>query len=243
MADVSTILVVDDERDLVELLSVNLEAAGHHVRQAHNGDEALRSATEFPPDLVILDLMMPGLPGTEVARRLRANPRTARVPIIMLTARAAEADQVVGLSLGADDYITKPFSMKVLKARVDAVLRRASASPLSENVSIGPLTLDLAAHEAIIEGEVLKLTPTEYRLLCALVEAQGRTLSRAQLVDFAMGPGIAVTDRVIDVHIAAVRRKLGAFAEMIRTVRGVGYRIVPLAQAGESSPKAHSSQR
>ena len=158
MPDPATILVVDDERDLVELLTVNLRAEGHRVRQAYNGDEALLQAAETPPDLVVLDMMMPGLSGADVARRLRANPRTARVPIIMLTARATESDQVLGLSIGADDYITKPFSMKVLKARVEAVLRRASAAPVAENISVGPLTLDLAAHEASIEGEVLKLT-------------------------------------------------------------------------------------
>jgi len=238
MHDSPTILVVDDERDLVELLTVNLEAAGYRTIAAHAGDEALAKATEHLPDLVILDLMMPGLPGTEVARRLRAAPRTARVPIIMLTARAAESDQVVGLSLGADDYITKPFSMKVLKARVEAILRRAAGKASNETLTLGALKLDLSAHEAFVSGEHIKLTPTEYRLLCALVEAGGRTLSRQQLVECAMGPGIAVTDRVIDVHIAAVRRKLGECADMIRTVRGVGYRAVAVVAPPEPSSPA-----
>lgn len=238
MHDQPTILVVDDERDLVELLTVNLEAVGYRTIQANNGDEALAKATDAIPDLILLDLMMPGIPGTEVARRLKTNPRTSKIPIVMLTARAAESDQVVGLSIGADDYITKPFSMKILKARVEAILRRSSGKSSGDSLALGPLRLDLSAHEAFVSGEPVKLTPTEYRLLCALVEASGRTLSRAQLVDYAMGPGIAVTDRVIDVHIAAVRRKLGECADMIRTVRGVGYRAV--AAVAPPEPSAQS---
>jgi len=235
MSDPATILVVDDERDLVELLSVNLEAAGYTVIPAYKGDDALRKASEHVPTLVLLDLMMPGLSGTEVARRLRADPRTSRIPIIMLTARAAEADQIVGLSVGADDYITKPFSFKVLLARIEAILRRTTAEPPQDSLTLGAVRLDLAAHEAYADGALLKLTPTEYRLLAAMIEAAGRTLSRAQLVECAMGPGIAVTDRVIDVHIAALRRKLGCYADMVRTVRGVGYRAIAL----HAAPAAH----
>jgi two-component system phosphate regulon response regulator PhoB len=233
MSENPSILVVDDERDLVELMTVNLEAAGYRVIAAHSGDEGLAKASEHLPNLVILDLMMPGLSGIEVARRLRANPRTTSVPIIMLTARAAEADQIVGLSVGADDYITKPFSFKLLKARVEAILRRASGKSSRDTLTLGAVRLDLNAHEAFVSEEQLKLTPTEYRLLSALIEASGRTLSRAQLVEYAMGPGIAVTDRVIDVHIAAVRRKLGDCADMIRTVRGVGYRAVAITAPPE----------
>jgi two-component system phosphate regulon response regulator PhoB len=218
---------------LVELMTVNLEAAGYRVIPAHSGDEGLSKASEHLPSLVILDLMMPGLSGIEVARRLRANPRTTGVPIIMLTARASEGDQIVGLSVGADDYITKPFSFKLLKARVEAILRRASGKSSRDTLTLGAVRLDLDAHEAFVSEEQLKLTPTEYRLLCALIEAGGRTLSRAQLVEYAMGPGIAVTDRVIDVHIAAVRRKLGECADMIRTVRGVGYRAVAITAPPE----------
>ncbi|MGP1309521.1 MAG: response regulator [Phycisphaerales bacterium] len=240
MSEKSTILVVDDERDLVELLTVNLEAAGYTVLGAHSGDQGLQMASEHLPDLVILDLMMPGLSGTEVARRLRANPRTSRLPIMMLTARAAEADQIVGLSVGADDYITKPFSVKVLLARVEAILRRATGKSSNDSLTLGDLRLDLSAHEAFVSGEQIKLTPTEYRLLCALVEASGRTLSRAQLVEYAMGPGISVTDRVIDVHIAAVRRKLGECADMIRTVRGVGYRAVAVVAPPEPTSPGRS---
>jgi two-component system phosphate regulon response regulator PhoB len=233
MSENPSILVVDDERDLVELMTVNLEAAGYRVIAAHSGDEGLAKASEHLPNLVILDLMMPGLSGIEIARRLRANPRTTSVPIIMLTARAAEADQIVGLSVGADDYITKPFSFKLLKARVEAILRRASGKSSRDTLTLGAVRLDLNAHEAFVSEEQLKLTPTEYRLLSALIEASGRTLSRAQLVEYAMGPGIAVTDRVIDVHIAAVRRKLGDCADMIRTVRGVGYRAVAITAPPE----------
>ncbi len=222
------ILVVDDERDLVELLSLNLEREGYEVAAAFTGPEALASASGQKPDLIVLDVMLPGLSGTEVASRLRTDPRTAGVPILMLSARGEEVDQVVGLAVGADDYVTKPFSMNVLLARIDAMLRRASSGSAASDarrVRAGPIELDTGTHEAFHDGETLKLTLTEYRILASLMMAGGRVLTRAMLMSRAMGPGVTVTDRTIDVHVTSIRKKLGRSASMLRTVRGVGYRL------------------
>jgi DNA-binding response OmpR family regulator len=174
-------------------------------------------------------VMLPGVSGTEVARQLRAGASTARIPIIMLTARSEETDVVVGLTLGADDYITKPFSMKILLARLGTVLRRAeTAAPMpSEDGMLrsGPVTVDAVKHEAMIDGEPMKLTLTEFKLLSALIAARGRVMTRNQLMDKAMGSDVFVTDRAIDVHITSIRKKLGKAHWLIRTVRGVGYGV------------------
>lgn len=221
------ILVVDDERDLVELISLNLQRNGYEVLHAHDGRMGLEIARKHLPDLVMLDLMMPGLTGQEVATRLKGDPQTASIPVIMLTARGEETDIIVGLSLGADDYVTKPFSMKVLLARVATVLRRKSAADQPQNVvNTGAMVIDQSRHEITIEGKPLSLTPTEFKLLTALANARGRVLSRDQLTDRVMGNGVFVTDRAIDVHVTAVRRKLGQFQWMVHTVRGVGYRLL-----------------
>ena len=223
-----TVLVVDDERDLVDLVSYNLTRNGYEVLVATDGNDALDIATREQPNLILLDLMLPGIDGTEVARRLRSEPRTASIPIIMLTAKGEEIDVVVGLTVGADDYVTKPFSMKVLMARVQAVLRRddvAAAPGEGETVRAGPLTIDSSRHDATIDGKSIKLTLTEFRLLSAIVSARGRVLNRNQLMDKAIGTGVFVTDRAIDVHITAIRKKLGAAQWLIHTVRGVGYRL------------------
>ena len=225
-----TILVVDDEKDLVDLIAYNLQRNGYRVLTADNGDAALSVATRDRPDAIILDLMLPGLSGTEVARRLRAEPRTAHTPIVMLTAKSEETDVVVGLTLGADDYVTKPFSMKILLARLGTVLRRsettssgsAADSPL---LRAGPLSIDSSKHEVTVDGETIRLTLTEFKLLSALVGARGRVLTRDQLMDKAMGTDIFVTDRAIDVHITAIRKKLGSANWLVHTVRGVGYRL------------------
>ncbi|TVQ63089.1 MAG: response regulator [Phycisphaerales bacterium] len=219
------ILVVDDEPDLIELVSYNLSQAGYEVFRACNGFEAIEVATKQKPNLILLDVMMPEIQGTEVARRLRADPRTGSIPIIMLTARASEADQLTGLSVGADDYVVKPFSIKVLLARIDAVLRRVSEGSAPEGLTIGDVRLDLDSQEVFVADESAQFTPTEFRLLAALIQANGRTLTREDLVRKGMGPGVTVTDRAIDVHIAAVRRKLGDRAGLVQTVRGAGYRI------------------
>lgn len=225
----STILVVDDERDLLELVSYNLKSAGYEVVTAGTGRQALDLIAAKPPDLVLLDLMLPGLTGTEVAGRIRANPATASLPIIMLTAKGGEVDQLVGLAVGADDYIPKPFSMKVLLARIAAVLRRSASKDPAQHreLTMQSVRVDLETHEVTVGGEAVKLTLTEFRLLAALLQASGRVLSRAALMSKAMGPGVTVTERTIDVHITAVRKKLGAMGAIIKTVRGVGYRATP----------------
>jgi len=235
MATKKHILVVEDERDLVELLEINLRRAGFEVSSAADGRAALARARSLGPDLVLLDLMLPHLSGSEVAQRLRAEPATASIPIIMLTARADEVDQIVGLTIGADDYITKPFSMKILLARVQAVLRRATDSPRAPGrLALGQVEVDTASHQVRIDGEPVQLTLTEFRLLASLLLARGRVLSRGDLMTKAMGPGVLVTERTIDVHITALRRKLGPAGGLIRTVRGVGYRASEAAEASSA---------
>ena len=222
------ILVVDDEKDLLDLITYNLHRNGFDVVTSQNGNEALEVAVRENPDLILLDLMLPGLAGTEVARRLKSDPRTAQIPLVMLTAKGEETDVVVGLTLGADDYITKPFSMKILLARLSVVLRR-SDPPIVPSDSVmlraGPLSIDSSRHEASVNGETMKLTLTEFKLLSALVQARGRVLSRDQLMDKAMGTDVFVTDRAIDVHVTAIRKKLGDASYLIQTVRGVGYKL------------------
>ncbi len=227
------VLVVDDEADLVELICLNLERNGYDVITASDGNTALEMARKYKPDLMLLDLMLPTVDGTEVARRLRADPATAALPIVMLTAKGEETDVVVGLTVGADDYVTKPFSPKVLVARVKAVLRRsmekankpADRPEDSQRLTAGPLVMDLDKHEVTVSGRSVKLTLTEFKLLRALVDAGGRVLSRDRLMDKAMGADIFVTDRAIDVHVTAIRKKLGDANWLVHTVRGVGYRL------------------
>ncbi|MCS7032512.1 MAG: response regulator transcription factor [Phycisphaerae bacterium] len=225
------ILVVDDEKDLLELVRFNLERNGYEVITAADGNTALELAAKQSPDLIVLDLMLPGLDGTEVARRLKADAATASIPIVMLTAKSEETDVVVGLTLGADDYVTKPFSMKILLARLNTVLRRrdSAAGPAGGEtpaiLKAGPLTIDTAKHDVSVNGTPVRLTLTEFKLLTALVAARGRVLTRDQLMDKAMGTDVFVTDRAIDVHITSIRKKLGEAAYLVHTVRGVGYRL------------------
>lgn len=219
------VLVVEDERDLADMLVYNLQRQGFDAAAVYDGRAAINRILKDPPDLVILDWMLPELPGTEVVGRVRTNPATASLPIIMLTARTDEIDQVVGLTVGADDYVTKPFSTKVLLARVESLLRRSSEpSAGGASLTLGPIEIDHDTHKVILDGRTVRLTLTEFRLLAALVQAGGRVLTRAQLMARAMGPGVTVTERTIDVHIIAIRRKLGAAGDLIHTVRGVGYR-------------------
>lgn len=222
------ILVVDDEKDLAELLAYNLKKAGYLVSVVFSGRQALDLISAQLPDLILLDIMLPEFSGTEIANRVRTNPRTAGIPIVMVTAKGEELDQVVGLTVGADDYIAKPFSMKVLLARVEAVLRRAGrAKPESHTLELGPIEVNIETHEAFVRGEPLRLTLTEFRILTSLIQAEGKILSRSALMSKAMGPGVTVTERTIDVHVTAIRKKLGDAGAMIRTVRGVGYRAIP----------------
>jgi DNA-binding response OmpR family regulator len=219
------ILIVEDEADLADLVAYNLRKSGFQTHTARDGGAALEILKDSIPDLVILDLMLPGVSGIEVARQIRTSPRTAGLPILMMTARAGEPDQVAGFRAGADDYVTKPFSMKVLVARVQALLRRAKGPGIDPSVVLaaGAISMDVSVHEASMDGEPLRLTLTEFRLLASLIRGKGRVLSREDLMYAAMGPEVMVTPRTIDVHMAAIRRKLGLHGGMIRTVRGVGY--------------------
>lgn len=220
-----TILIVDDEKDLVELIVYNLQRERFRTLEAYDGDSAVRLALQHVPDLILLDLMLPRKSGQEVTVALRSEPATRAIPIIMLTAKSAETDIVVGLTLGADDYLTKPFSMNVLLARIGALLRRsAQATSPSDCLTIGELRIDRARHRVEVADRTLALTLTEFRMLEALASAKGRVLSRNQLMDYAMGNDTIVTDRTVDVHITSLRKKLAKHRDLIETVRGVGYR-------------------
>jgi two-component system phosphate regulon response regulator PhoB len=221
------IVIVEDERDMAELIAMRLRKEGYQADIAYDGAQGLERIRSAPPDLVLLDLMLPEMSGTEVAAAVRGDPRTAGVPIIMLTARSEESDIVVGLKFGADDYVTKPFSMSVLLARIDAVLRRTSVPRESAKglVRVGSIEIDLQRHEVHAAGRPVALTLTEFRLLSALAAAKGIVLSRNQLIDQALGQDVVITDRTIDVHMSSLRRKLGGAGECLRTVRGVGYRL------------------
>ncbi|MCC6661826.1 MAG: winged helix-turn-helix domain-containing protein [Phycisphaerales bacterium] len=207
------------------MLRYNLEQAGFDAEVAFDGRSGLAAIVKDRPDVVLLDWMIPQLPGTEVARRVRIDPATAAVPIIMLTARGDEVDQVVGLTVGADDYVTKPFSMKVLLARIEAVIRRRTGSQAgSATLAMGQVCVNTETHQVLVDGAPTHTTLTEFRLLAALIQAEGRILTRAQLMTRALGPGITATERTIDVHMTAIRKKLGPAGGVIHTVRGVGYR-------------------
>lgn len=223
-----TILVIDDERDLIDLVRYNLEKEGFEVIAATDGQSGLEVASKHAPDLVVLDLMMPGFDGLQVCQRLRADPRTARMPVIMLTAKATEADRIVGLELGADDYITKPFSPQEVVARVKAVLRRVAAQHEQPAVvRSGELQIDLLGHEVTVNGNRVGLTATEFRILHLLVSRPGRVFNRDEIISSASTNDSAVFDRTVDVHMMSVRRKLGAAGDQIETVRGFGYKFRP----------------
>jgi len=223
-----SVLVVDDEKDIRELLEYNLGKNGFKVQCVASGEDALREARAKAPDLVLLDLMLPGVDGLEVCKRLKNDKRTAGVPVVMLSAKGEEADVVVGLELGADDYITKPFSPRVLLARVKAVLRRreeAAEADKDAAIEVGPVRIIQSRHEAFVSGEAVALTALEMRILAALARSPGRVFTRYQIVEATQGVGVGVTDRSVDVHIVSLRRKLGEAANLIETVRGVGYRF------------------
>jgi two-component system phosphate regulon response regulator PhoB len=218
------ILVVEDEQDLGELLRYNLEREGYVCHHVLDGRTALNEVQRYKPDLIVLDRMLPGTSGDDVISQLKRDTQTAHIPVIMLTAKVDESDQLVGFALGADDYVTKPFSTKLLLARVSAILRRAEENETaSEVLTAGPITLDASRHELTVDGQSVSVTATEFRLLKALMAAHGRVLSRSQLIDTVLGPSVAVTDRTIDVHVTALRKKLGEGAAWIQTIRGVGY--------------------
>jgi two-component system alkaline phosphatase synthesis response regulator PhoP len=234
-----TVLVIDDEKDLLELVRYNLEKERFDVICTADGQSGLEIASKHRPDLIVLDLMMPGIDGLEVCRKLRADSRTNRIPVIMLTARATEADRVVGLELGADDYVTKPFSPRELVARVKAILRRtALQEEPPELIRQGPIVLDVKRHEVMCEGQPVSLTATEFRILQFLASRPGRVVSRDEIIDAALGRDTAVFDRTIDVHITGIRKKLGKGGESIETVRGFGYKFRDFRGAQAAVAKA-----
>ena len=220
------VLVVDDESDLVDLLTFNLEKHGYTALRASDGRQGLTLARAERPDLAIIDVMMPEIDGVELVQRIKADPMLMSMPILMLTAKTGEQDELAALSIGADDYVAKPFSMRILMARVQSLLRRSQerASEAPTKLKLGEIEVDLDRHEASVHGKLIQLTRTEFRILAALLAAEGRVLSRATLIGKAIGVGVAVTKRTIDVHVTSLRRKLGDQSHLIETVRGVGYR-------------------
>jgi two-component system phosphate regulon response regulator PhoB len=221
------VLVVDDEPDIVALVAYHLAKEGYRVSTASNGTEALRTAQQDPPALMVLDLMLPGLTGFEVVEALRAEPATRDIAVLMLTARKEEPDRVQGLSLGADDYLTKPFSPRELVLRVRNILRRVGqtqAGP-ADTLRVGPIAIDRAAHRVSVDDREVELTPTEYRLLLMLAERRGRVQDRRHLLETVWEAAPDVQTRTVDMHVQRLRTKLGAAGDMIETVRGFGYRL------------------
>ncbi|HWJ20927.1 MAG TPA: response regulator [Gemmatimonadaceae bacterium] len=222
------ILVVDDEPDIVALVAYHLAKAGYRVSTASNGADALATARQERPALLVLDLMLPGASGFEVLEQLRADEATRDVAVLMLTARKEEPDRIRGLSLGADDYLTKPFSPQELVLRVGAILRRVAAAPApaeGDVLQIGPLRVDRAAHRVTVDGDEVELTPTEYKLLLTLVERRGRVQARAHLLETVWEAAPDIQTRTVDMHVQRLRTKLGAAGDLVETVRGFGYRI------------------
>jgi two-component system phosphate regulon response regulator PhoB len=237
------ILVVEDEKDLQEVLAYNLRQAGHSVIVVGSGREALTAVPEHRPDLVLLDLMLPDVSGIEICRKLKSEPGTREVPIVMVTAKGDEVDRVVGFELGADDYVVKPYSLRELLLRVDAVLRRTSPAPpggAARGVMLfGKLRVDRDAHRVWVEDEEVTLTALELRLLSTLLERRGRVQSRPALLDDVWGMSGEVTTRTVDTHVKRLREKLGSAGLYIETVRGVGYRFTPAPdhEAAVGSPR------
>ncbi len=223
-----TILIVDDEEDIIELIKYNLKNEGYAILTAMTGEEAIKAAKNFRPDLVVLDLMLPGIDGLEVTRHLKKNDDTMDIPIVMVTAKGEESDIVAGLELGANDYISKPFSPRELTARIRAILRRRQKTIYGEPPRIkqeGDMVIDRAKHIVTIEDQMIDLTLSEFDLLSFLADKKGWVFTRGQIVDAVHGENYAVTERSVDVIIVGLRKKLKHYASRIETVRGVGYRF------------------
>ncbi len=221
------ILVVDDEEDILELLRYNLDREGYQVVCAASGEKALKKIKSAPLDLIVLDLMLPGIDGLEVTKKLKNDPENRNIPIIMLTAKGEEADIVTGLELGADDYVTKPFSPRILIARIRAVIRRQAkeAVDYTSEIQINDLLIHPGMHNVLVKGKPVELTFTEFQVLLFLARRPGWVFTRSQIVDAIRGDGYPVTDRSVDVQIVGLRKKLGPCGKYIETVRGVGYRF------------------
>ena len=221
------ILLIEDHQDIAEIVQFNLEKEGYQVITSEDGEEGIRLATKEVPALILLDLMLPRMGGIDVCRVLRNRPETVRIPVIMLTAKGEESDIVLGLGVGADDYVTKPFSPKELLARIQAVLRRSKApvGTTAEVITFRELMVDSARHEASVDGKSVALTLSEFRLLRTFISSPGRVFTRDQLIEKIGGADLAIVDRNIDVHVSSLRKKLGDMGSYILTVRGVGYRL------------------
>ncbi len=222
------ILIVEDERDIVELLRYNLREADFKVDAVRNGADALQRAVDNPPDLILLDLMLPEVDGLIVCRLLKNDPRTKKIPIVMLTAKTEESDRVTGLELGADDYITKPFSPREVVLRINAVLRRLKAGNEAEDenqIQTHSVTIDLDRHQVLTEDGAIDLTATEFKLITMFARSPGRVFNRDVLMDIIWGQEYYGVDRTVDTHVSRLRRKLGNFGKHIETVYGVGYRL------------------
>jgi two-component system, OmpR family, alkaline phosphatase synthesis response regulator PhoP len=221
------VLVIDDEEDILELVKYNLAKEGYRVTGVLSGEEALTKAKQEMPDVVLLDLMLPGVDGLEVCRRLKSNPLTAQIPIVMVTAKGEDADIVTGLELGADDYIIKPFSPRVLLARIRAVLRRKRLEETEEGsiLQVHDLTINPSRHEVLVAGKPMVLTATEFRILHFLARRPGWVFTRDQIITAVKGDDYPVTERSVDVQVVGLRKKLGDIGNLIETVRGVGYRM------------------
>ncbi|HMO14161.1 MAG TPA: response regulator [Pirellulaceae bacterium] len=219
------VLIVEDDRSIAEALRYNLDQAGYEVLICHDGRDGVDQARLRLPDIVLLDIMLPGLDGIEVCRRLRANPETQKMLIIMLTAKSEESDQLVGFNVGADDYVVKPFSVKILMERIKALHRRRQTSASGDVISEGGITIDRIKHRVNVGDRSVELTPSEFRLLDTLIRQPGRAFDRVELIDVALGADTLVLERTIDVHIRSLRKKLGEVADRIETVRGIGYRF------------------
>ena len=224
----TSVLLVDDERDLLSIVDFNLRAAGLETLLATTGEQALSVIRRRIPDLVLLDLMLPDMSGTEVCRRIKADPRTKHLPVVMLTAKGEEVDRVVGFELGADDYVTKPFSPRELVLRVKAVLRRSGPGKTSERPPerVGPIRVDVDSHRAFADGVEIQLTPLEFKLLTTLMARLGRVQSREQLLEDVWEMSAEVETRTVDTHVKRLREKLGSGRDLLETVRGIGYRLV-----------------
>lgn len=220
-----TILVVDDEPDIVEIIQYNLEKSGFDVIVAADGPAALKKARDETPDLIVLDLMLPGLEGTDVCRILKQEERTRSIPILMLTAKSEEIDRIIGLELGADDYVVKPFSPREIALRIRNILRRRSEPETPGPVRAGPLVIDVEGHHVSVSGSTVSLTATEFKLLAILYQRRGRVQTREELLDVVWGYDYMGYGRTVDAHIKRLREKLGEAAGMVETVRGVGYRF------------------
>lgn len=222
------LLIVEDEADIRELISFNLEMSGFEILKARDGEEGLAMTRSESPDLIILDLMLPGIDGLKVCSHLKKDPETRNIPIIMLTARSEDDDIVNGLDMGADDYVTKPFSPRILIARVKAALRRGlkeSSDKLSSRIAVHDLVIDIARHETLLDGKSVNLSATEFSILRFLGENPGWVFSRNQIIDSVKGEDYPVTTRSVDVQILGIRKKLGDQGHIIETVRGIGYRM------------------